>query len=554
MRGAGILAVCAMAAKLVGAMYRVPLTNIIGSQGMGLYHMIFPLYTVLLTISSGGLPVAISRVVSARMAKNDEKGARAVLAVSLVSLTLIGLVAGGAVALLRNQIASVQGNSAAAMPYLGIAPSIVFVAVISCFRGYYQGKQNMLPSAISQLTEQIVKVAAGLTLARFMLPLGVEYAVLGALIGVSASELLTMLILAVQFYFTNRRYKKRTRISVFALNTEAAADTVLAAPPSKPQKIGSLLKEIYKVAIPVTLGSLVMPLTQVIDSILVINMLTAGGVGRTAATSLFGLMAGPVGTLLNMPVVVTLSFSVALLPKVSECFTKGECAGADIGRSLKFNMILGLLATLTFAVFAGALMRGFYSRGLSATEIRQGTTLLIIGSISVLYISLLQVATAVLQGTNRAHKPAVNLLYGAVLKIILSLALLPFFGVAGAMAASAACYGLVCVLDIRAMRKIAAPNIKLREFLIGPLIAGAAFIATGLVLLYVLSPRLSAVWSAVIAAGAAVLVYFAALIATKSIRAADLKEFPLLGKLIKKIAAKKQKTADVAAQDENPAA
>jgi len=686
LKGAGILAVCAVIAKLIGAMYRIPLTNIVGAQGIGLYQMVFPLYTVLLTVSSGGLPVAISRVVAERIAKADEAGARRVLFTSLVSLSLIGLAASAAVVLFRAPIAAVQGNPAAALPYLGIAPSVTFVAVISAFRGYYQGKQNMLPSALSQLTEQVIKLGAGLSLARLMLPMGVEYGVLGALLGVSVSELVTLAALAGQFLITDFCYKKRTRIPIAAAGrvaagsrmrpaAEAAADEGQGAggrgqgagdgetknekrktnnggwdeakdvglkipllrgvrdardersadgveskitnkdanreavkrkkkkgksaginqitnyngqitnadenyavgrepgsvaaespaapihyslstihlpsptshssllipnsPPSAvhpppPTKRG-VLKEIYRVAIPVTLGSLVMPLTQVVDSILVINLLVRGGADRTGATSLFGLMAGPVSTLLNMPAVITLSFAIALLPKVSECFFKKESGAAcgAIEPSLKYGFILGLFSSLAFAVFGGAIFSVLYARGLTPEEIRIGTALLWVGGVSVLYVSVLQVATSVLQGANQAHKPAINLLYGAAVKIILTLALLPFFGIVGAMAASAACYGVTCFLDVRSMLKVAPVKLKAREFLWAPVLAGAGFAGTGFALLKLFSGILSPLAALISAGAASLLVFCALLFVFGAIKREELKSLPVVGKLFK---------------------
>ncbi|MCL2797534.1 MAG: polysaccharide biosynthesis protein [Firmicutes bacterium] len=630
--GAGILAVCALVAKLIGAMYRIPLTNIVGAEGIGLYQMVFPLYTVLLTVSSGGLPVAISRVVASRIANGDEHGARKVLFTSLLSLSLIGLAASALVFFFRGQIAAVQGNPAAALPYLGIAPSITFVAVISCFRGYYQGKQNMLPSALSQLSEQAIKLAAGLTLARVMLPLGVEYGVLGALLGVSVSELATMLLLLGQFFFTNRQYRRKTRIPVgsgqltadggqlgsknekrktkneklrgkersgdrvlenvgcdaliapqdisnrrghslvrpapLVTNAEIAADTAIngnllggspavgisIAPTGQsrrtpnpessvvahsslltPHSVSkrSLLAEIYRVAIPVTLGSLVIPLTQVVDSILVINLLVARGVGRTDATGLFGLLTGPVGTLLNMPAVITLSLAVALLPKISECITKKESVCGSVGLSLKYSFVLGLFASLLFAVFGGALFSLLYAGGLSGEEIRVGTTLLWVGSVSVLYVSLLQVATGVLQGANKAHKPAVNLLWGAAVKIILTVALLPGFGMAGVMAASCACYGVTCVLDVRDMLKVAPIRLKIREFFLGPLLAGGGFAAAGVILVKLFSRVLPGLWGVTAAFVIALVVFCALLFPFGTIKADELRSLPVIGKLFK---------------------
>ncbi|MDR2201214.1 MAG: polysaccharide biosynthesis protein [Clostridiales bacterium] len=530
-KGAGILAVCALSAKMIGALYRIPLTNIVGAEGMGLYQMVFPLYTVLLTISSGGLPVAISKVVASKIARRDEGGARRVLFVSLVSLTAAGLAASLAVIIFRGQIASVQGNPAAGIPYLGIAPSLVLVAVISCFRGYYQGLQNMLPSALSQLIEQAVKLAAGLFFARIFLRFSLEWAVFGALLGVSASELVAMLALLCQFYFTDRRFRRRSRIDAVSPVFEAAAEADFRA--YRPVGARSTLREIYGVAIPVTLGSLVMPVTGVIDSILVINLLAAGGFSRGAATSLFGLVTGPVNSLINMPVVVTLSLAAALLPKVSEAEHAKTNPAPDIARCLKASLIVGVFSALFLGLYADSILSALYSKGLSAAELRTGAALLSTGSVSVFYVGVLQIATSALQAAGQPHRPALNLLCGAVLKVVLTLLLLPYIGVAGAMAATVLCYGLTCFLDVLSMKKFYSPRLKFKEFIAAPLAASAGFCAAALLtkgtFAGVLGPAPAFIASSFCAAAA-----FALLLALAGgVKRAELAAVPVVGRLFR---------------------
>ena len=534
MRGAGVLAVCALIAKMIGAMYRIPLTNIIGAEGIGLYQMVFPLYTVLLTVSSGGLPVAISKIVAARKAQGDEAGARQVLFASLLSLSVAGLVAGLAVVIFRDKIAFIQGNKKAAIPYLGIAPSLLFVAVISCFRGYYQGAQNMLPSALSQLIEQIVKLAAGLFFARVMLRFSLEWAVFGALMGVSLSELTAMIFLVARFVFTNIRYKKRSRVDANAVNFETAADLGAIAP-QKMRTRKEVLKEVYKVAIPVTLGSLVMPMTQVIDSILVINLLVGAGYGAAEATSLFGLATGPINSLINMPVVITLSLSVALLPKVSECLMRGENPSGDISTGLKYGFIIGLLSTLILCLYAEPILKVLYSRGLTESQIAAGARLLKIGGISVLYVSILQVATAVLQAADAPHKPALNLLYGAVLKVVFTLALLPVFGIDGAMAGTVLCYAATCFLDVKSMRKISAPSLKFREFLLAPLLSSAAFFGSYALFTFALMRFFPPAVGLITSMAVSALVFIVGLFLFGAVKFTELKDIPVVGKFIAKI-------------------
>lgn len=235
-KGGAFFAFMCVAAKGIGAIYRIPLTNIMGAEGIGLYQMVFPLYSVLLTVSGGGLPGAISKTVSSFLSKNDTENARRTLKAALVFLTALGALGSLLLFVFRNAIASLQGNPAAAIAYVGIAPAVVTVSVISCLRGYFQGKLDMLPSGISQMTEQVVKLAVGLFLCKRLLVYGVEYAAFGALLGVSVSEFVACAVLCIQYAFDAAGHKARTRISLKRAATEAAADFAPELAPPLPYK------------------------------------------------------------------------------------------------------------------------------------------------------------------------------------------------------------------------------------------------------------------------------------------------------------------------------
>lgn len=484
-------------AKGIGALYRIPLTNIMGVEGIGLYQMVFPLYSVLLTVSGGGLPSAISKTVSQFKAEGDEENARKTLKVSLVTLLIAGVAASLLLAVFRNRIASLQGNPDAAIAYLGIAPSVAFVAVISCFRGYFQGNLNMFPSGLSQMIEQSVKMAAGLLLCYRFMPYGVSYAALGALLGVSLSEFAAMLVLLLQYALAERKRRKRVTVHLRKLQTETAAEFPLSDAPPLPFK--TLLKKIYAVALPITLGSLVLPISSVIDSILVINMLTHLGEGVSLATKFYGILNGPVGSLVNMPVVITTSLAVMLLPKVSGLLKKGGDARACVEKFMRISLLVALPCALVLFVFSEEILRVLYRRTMSPELIGTGSLLLKISSLTVVYMSVLQLASAVLQGYDKAHKPALNLLKGACLKAVLTIVLIRVFGIAGVPAATVACFAFTCFLDVAAMRKCLSVKLKIKRLALCWGLGGTAFVAAGK-LLYLLFRRFLPLSVALIAA------------------------------------------------------
>lgn len=507
MGSGGLLMVFMLAAKGIGALYRIPLTNIVGAEGMGLYQMVYPFYTLLLNVASGGLPVAISKVVAS---KKDEKASIKVLKVAVITLAVIGFVISASVVLFRNVIARVQGNVKANLAYAGIAPAVFFVCLISCLRGYFQGRKNMVPSGVSQIVEQIFKLSAGLGLAYLFMRKGVEYGVLGALLGVSLSELCALIFLAICFWISKRKYNRRTKILLSA--AAEAGEMVLPAPLAE-ENSAELMKSIFRIALPVTLSSLILPLTQVIDSVLIVNLLSQKTDAATA-TSLFGLINGPIGSLINMPTVLTMSIGVSLLPKIasSSAEKKAEYGSA----ALKIALLVSVPFTVMFMLFPREILSVLYSRGLSETQIKTGTALLRIGALSVMYISLIQVATSCLQGVDKAHLPAVNLIIGAVIKVMLTLLLLNVLSVKGAMIATVSCYAVTALADFACLKKYFPLEGKAKWLLSLP-IAFTIFAAAKFA-----QPLLGLKYGEIITIALACLAYVAAVLGLKLFRIKEL--------------------------------
>ena len=499
----GVLMIMMLVSKIIGALFRIPLTNIVGAEGMGLYQLVYPFYALLLTVSSGGIPTAVCKVVAS---KKDDRAALNVLKYSLLALASLGFLVAAGVFFARGVIAKLQGNPKAAVAYVGIAPAILFVSVLACFRGYYQGKKNMIPSGVSQIVEQTFKLVFGLSLAVALLPRGVEYGVMGALMGITLSEVAATAFMAACYAGTRRRHFKRTKIKLAAA---LEAGELVLPPVTAELKGREIIKNIYLIALPVTLSSLILPLTQVIDSVMIVNLLSATMPVETA-TALYGLLNGPIGSLINMPTVLTMSLSVSLLPQIasSEDEKKGELGGV----SLKVSFLIALPCTIIFAVFPREILTLLYHRGLSAYQIEVGTHLMRFGSLSVLYITLIQVATSCLQGVDKAHIPAVNLVVGGIVKVVLTLVLLKFFGIYGAMAGTVACYGITAILDYWSLRKFMRLQASFKWLLAVPL-ALAAFFAAKL-----LSGLVSFWYSEVICMALAALVYLGAVFALRLVR------------------------------------
>ncbi|MCH5164341.1 MAG: polysaccharide biosynthesis protein [Clostridiales bacterium] len=436
--GAGMLAVLGVVGKVIGVFYRLPLTNILGAEGMGLYQMIFPLYSLILALSCGGLPAAISKYVSELNASGNRDGAKQALRCSALLLTIFGIMFAALVFIFREGIASLQGNARAGLSYAAIAPAIIFSGLIACFRGYFQGLQNLLPSGVSQIIEQGVKVGVGLLLAAIFVDMGVEYGVFGALMGVSVSEAAALVYLVIRYNIKGR--VKRTQ----SLAIEAAADVIK---PANKIKFSHVLREIYSVALPVTLGSLVIPISQVVDSFLVINLLVKNGTEVEMATSLFGLFNGPVGSLLNMPTVVTIALATSLLPRIAFCNSKGVSHAEATDKSFSLFTAFMLPCVAIFLITPRPVLQVLYSRGLNDAELSIAAVILRIESIDLLFLGLIQLTSAMMQGVGKARVPVLNLLIGALMKVAATLVLLRVIGIYGAAIGNVICYGVTCALD-----------------------------------------------------------------------------------------------------------
>ena len=213
-KGAALLGSMGIISKIIGAIYTIPTTHIIGPRGMGIYMAAFPVYTFLLAISSAGLPVAISKMVSERIALNDHKAAYMVFLSAIRAMIFIGFVTMTLMFIFSQQISNVLGMPEANLTIKAIAPSLFFVAMLSAYRGYFQGMHNMAPTAWSQVIEQLVKLGSGLALGYLWVKKGVEYGAAGAILGITISEVVAFIYFLVLYYGHKRQQKIDMRASV----------------------------------------------------------------------------------------------------------------------------------------------------------------------------------------------------------------------------------------------------------------------------------------------------------------------------------------------------
>ena len=522
--GAFILSVGAFLSKILGAIYRIPLTNIIGAEGIGLYQMVFPLYSLLLVASSAGIPTAISRMVAEKVASNNYSGAKLTFKAALILMLILGSVASLVIFFFGNNIASLQGNTGATLAYVAISPAIIFSAVISAYRGYFQGRQNMLPSSLSMCVEQATKIVFGLYFASLWLPQGTAYGVMGAVLGVAISEVLAFIVLAIQFSFYAKKDKKTltfdksVRYSYHDYRSEIVS--------------------VFKVALPITLGCLILPLTLLIDSLFIVNILTKIGYSTSVATALYGLQTGVVNSLINLPAVISLSIATAIVPTLSQSSVKGESENLStkVKLSIKISWLIALPCFAGILIFSRQIITLLYSGGLSSHVIDEfaiATNLLRLSSISIIYIAFLQVFTATLQALKKSYVPLVNLLIAGTVKIVLNITLISTasINIQGASISNIVCYFIACLLNLIYLRKIINIKINIKQFFILPVLSTLVMAALSYGIFNILNNFLSAHLSMLFAISVGAFVYLVLIIFARVFDSEEKKYIPSLRRI-----------------------
>ncbi|MGI6168174.1 MAG: putative polysaccharide biosynthesis protein [Christensenellales bacterium] len=532
-RGAAILGIVGLIVKVIGAFYRIPLTAIIGEEGMGIYQIAYPIYTYLLVISTSGLPTAISKMVSEKVTLGDYRGARRVFKVSFRLLLVLGAVSTAVLWFGSDLIAGWLGDHLAATAIRYIAPALFFVSAMSAYRGYFQGMQSMAPTAVSQLVEQVGKLAIGLYLANawfnMYLPQGQGMAAAmgaaGAMMGVSLSELAALVMLMG----VHRGKKNQLR------------PYIKASPKLSQESFGRVGKNLAKIAIPVTVGASITPLMGMIDAAIINNTLQAVGYALSESRAMYGVLTGVVNTLVNMPAVFTVALAMSLVPAIAESKARRDMRQlrSRAGTGLKIAMLIGLPCAVGLGIFAQPIIHLLYP-SLSEANTLLSIRLLELMSLAVFFISLLQAMTGVLQGMGKVNVPVFNLLIGAVIKIVISLVFIRVesINIYGAALGSIACYATTGILNVVCMVRLGGIRFKALDYIVKPVISTAVMGAVSYLAYRVLEGAAGANMALAVAIVVAVVVYAVLIVLTKALSKDDWAYLPggyriqkLLGKI-----------------------
>lgn len=397
-----------LVAKAIGAVYRVSLTGVLGGYGIGLYQMAYPLFLLFLTFSSAGIPSAISRAVAADGARGRESAGFMKTALRLFAL--IGLSGSLLMCLFAVLMSGLQGDRNLTACYYALAPSVFLVALVAVLRGYFQGKNDMLPTALSEVVEQAVKAGVGFLAAAWVND-PVKGAV-AALCAVSLSELAALL-------FLFRRYGGERKIKSLR----------------KPNAMS-----LFTSVLPAMAAAAILPLSRTLDSVVIVRLMSSY---TSRAVSLYGLYTGGVMSLVDLPASLTGGFVAAAIPLVSASASRGE------GEESKKNSALALLFTFAISLpcalglffFASPIVKLLFSN-LGEQDMATVVSLIRLSSVSAVTLAAVNTLAACLTGMGRAKHAARSMLVAIFVKFILQFILVsrPSLAIGGAAIAANACY------------------------------------------------------------------------------------------------------------------
>ncbi len=509
LKGALILAIANLIVKLIGAFFKVPLYNLLGKGGTGYFNVAYQIYTFMFIIATAGFPIAVSKMVAESIARDDERDAKRVFETAQILLGAIGIVGSLVLYVFADGLAALLNNSEAAMGIRMISPSVFLVAMVSAYRGYFQGKQNMFPTAGSEVIEATAKLVVGIAAVVFITGMTVNpqlsinidfklgqvqsnadrtvYAATGAIMGVTVGTLLSLILMMIIYSFSKKKKTVTNGLNIRSRRT--------------------IMRELVLIAIPITIGASVSSLTSLVDLATIMNRLVvnpsvfdkyaflfAEGTEFAAnalekgwsgavlleqkANTLYGMYTGQAQTMFNLPLTMVVALSMSIVPAISAALEKNNRGEAK--RMTESVLRIAMLFAMPCAVGLSVLSKPILSLLYSDAD---AYMLLLKLAIAVVFVGIVSVSNAVLQAYGKVYYPVYNMLIGGVVKVAMNYVFIPVWGIDGAPIATIACYAVIAVLNIICVMRVVGAKISVLDMVLRPL-AAALIMGAAAVLIY----------------------------------------------------------------------
>lgn len=530
--GAMILTAALLVVKAIGFIYKIPLFNLIGGDGFGYYNDAYQVYSFLFVISTGGIPVAIAKLVSESNAVGRIHEPKKILSLSLKVFTAVGII--GMLVLIfsaRWFAESVVKTPDSTISIIAIAPAIFFVSLGASFKGFFQGYKDMAPTAIYQILEAAAKLL-GLAAVGVLIAKGhTEPSVLacGAILGVTFGSFVSTVFMFIRFYFGKE-----------AIKTDIEN-------PIASRSNGVLFRAILKIAIPVTLSSSIMSITSLIDLVSVKQALINSGLPSltsdeiaaiteatgasfvSTANSVYGAYSGCCYSLFNLPPTITQTIGVAVFPFISELFSlnKKEAAYKNMDSSMRIISLIAAPCAIGLSFFAYPILSLLYSS--KPNEVIIATPAFQILALGIFLVAMSYPTSLFLQAMGRADIPLISMLTGAVLKLVINYVLVsnPKLRINGAPYGTLLCYSVILLMNLIMLYKYQRYKPKITSVFIKPLLASLIAVGSSYaVYRFVLFEHISLKLCAVIGISLSAVLYVALIFILKAIEKYDVLLLP----------------------------
>lgn len=515
-KGAMILLAAGVINRLLGFVPRIALPRIIGAEGVGLYQLSYPFLSVLLTIITGGIPLAVAKWVAEAESAGDSARIKHIVRTALGITVSLAVVMTCALLLCAPWITThLLPDSRVYWSFVSMAPMLVIIAVSSVYRGYYQGKQNMIPTAVSQIVETVSRIICQLGFASFFLQWGLEWAAAGSMLGVLVGEAAG---LAVMLWTLSREKRKNRKTK--------KPNTQLGIPfPEAPERQEPVLGRLLRLSIPVTASRMVGALSYLLESIFTARSLAAAGIATGVATAQYGALQGMIIPLVLLPTALTYSLAVSLVPSLSEAAAKGDKAAIHkrLHQSMRLSLVAGAPFVVFMTLFAEPICRLLYKHAEIAPMLAW------MAPVGV-FIYLQAPLQAALQALDKPGTALMNSFAGAVVKLVLILVLAsnPAYGIKGALIAINVNIVLVTVLHAVSVMRTIGFRMNLLDFV---KVGAAMIVMAGAARFTMNHEPLSREWSNLLAAVAAsAAVYLLLMVWMRIIDRQDMRRIPVIGR------------------------
>ncbi len=517
--GVVILTVANLLIKAIGLLFKIPMNSVVGDEGMGYYTSAYTIYTFFYMISTAGLPVAVSIMISESRTKGELRQIKRIFKTTVILFVVIGLVG------MAIMIAGAKGFSALMksdptyLSIIAIAPALFFICVSSVLRGYFQGFQQMMPTAMSELIEAICKLAIGIIMAMYAIEKGYSINVVAAyaIIGITIGTALSMLFLFISKIFFNE-----SKYTAEFIETNGISE--------KTEPVGRILGKLIAIALPITISASVMSLTNMIDMALVQRLLQAIGKTQEEATTIYGNYTTLAVPMFNLPPILIYPISCAIVPLLSVARSQGDekRSRTIMESSLRVSVLIGVPCACGMSVLSKQILSLFFRK---QDSIEMAYPLLRILALATLFLCILSVTNAILQACHKQWLPMVSMFAGAVVKLITNFILIRYIGMMSTPISTFLCYLTAVVLNFVFVTKYTkiVPNVLkvfVRPFLCGILCAAAA-LGADVVLVRFVPDKLATLAAILVAA----FVYLILIFITRAVTSEDILLLPKGDKL-----------------------